>query len=51
MKQVSERVNKWGNSLGIVLPREVVDSEKIKEGLEINIAIQSRNEMTVGELF
>ena len=51
MDQISTKVKKWVNSLGIILPKNIVDSEKIKEGLEVNITIQSRNKMTVRGLF
>lgn len=51
MEQVNTKVKKWGNSLGIILPKSLVDAENIKEGLEINIRIQPRNKMTVGDLF
>ena len=31
---------KWGSSLGIVLPKEVVDAKKIKENKEIIIEVK-----------
>ncbi len=51
MEQISAKVKKWGNSFGVILPKNVIDKEQIKEGIEINITIQSKNKMTVGDLF
>jgi len=50
MEKVKTVVRKWGNSFGVILPREVVDTERIKEGTEITITIESNNKMTVGDL-
>ena len=51
MERIRTMVRKWGNSLGVILPREVVEKEKLREGLEISIAITPKNTTTVGELF
>ena len=32
-------VKRWGNSMGIVLPKEVVEKEKLKENKKITISI------------
>ncbi len=39
MAEVHARVKKWGNSLGIVLPKEIVNSEHLKENQEITVWI------------
>jgi len=36
---VEVRLKKWGNSIGIILPREVVDKENLKEKDKILINI------------
>ncbi|MFQ5531823.1 MAG: AbrB/MazE/SpoVT family DNA-binding domain-containing protein [Candidatus Nanoarchaeia archaeon] len=51
MERITTKVKKWGNSLGVILPKKVVNSENIKEGLEVNITIQPKNKMTVKDLF
>jgi len=51
MELINTKVKKWGNSFGIILPKKVVDSEGIKEGIELKISIQPKNKMTVRELF
>ncbi|MBN2142056.1 AbrB/MazE/SpoVT family DNA-binding domain-containing protein [Candidatus Woesearchaeota archaeon] len=36
---IDVKVRKWGNSMGIVLPKEFVKENNIKEGEEIGIAV------------
>lgn len=50
MEHVTAKVKKWGNSLAIIVPKEIVRSERIKEGLQVNITIQPKNILTVEEL-
>tara|TARA_Y100000031_G_C8183023_1_gene367466 strand:+ start:156 stop:365 length:210 start_codon:yes stop_codon:yes gene_type:complete len=33
------KVKQWGNSLGIILPKEVVDKRELKKGEEVLIEI------------
>lgn len=37
---VKTKVKCWGNSLGVVLPKAVVDAEELKEGEEVEITIR-----------
>lgn len=50
MEKIKTTVKKWGNSFGIILPKKVVDTEKLKEGIEITITIEPNSKMTVGDL-
>ena len=50
MESIKTRVKKWGNSLGVILPIEVVNKEKIKEGTEISLTIEPSDRMNVEEL-
>lgn len=50
MEEIKVRARKWGNSFGFVLPREVVEDKKIREGSEISIIIEPVSAMTVGDL-
>ncbi len=50
MERVKTKVRKWGNSFGVVLPKKVVNTENLKEGVEITITVEPRNKMTVGDL-
>lgn len=51
MEQVDVRVKRWGNSFGIVLPIKVVEKEKLSEGKEIIITIQSKEKTKVKDVF
>jgi antitoxin MazE len=42
------RVSKWGNSLAVRLPAEVVQALELKEGDRIQIRIAGRREFEVG---
>ncbi|MBI2631681.1 AbrB/MazE/SpoVT family DNA-binding domain-containing protein [Candidatus Pacearchaeota archaeon] len=50
MEQINVKVKKWGNSFGVVLPIRIVEKERLKEGSEITLTMQSRKKMTVGDL-
>ncbi len=50
MEKINTKIKKWGNSFGVILPKNIVDSENLKEGLEVNIIIQPNNTMTVADL-
>ena len=39
-------VKKWGNSLGIVLPREFVDKKKINENDEVLVEVVKRADLS-----
>jgi antitoxin component of MazEF toxin-antitoxin module len=34
------KVRCWGNSLGIVLPKTLVDAEELKEGEEVEVTVR-----------
>ena len=42
---------KWGNSLGIIIPRSVVESEKIKEHDQIQFLIIKESKNVLRETF
>ena len=37
---VKTKVKCWGNSLGIVLPKALVDEEELKEGEEVEVTVR-----------
>lgn len=51
MEKVNATVKKWGNSFGIILPRNVIESQELKEGSNINIIIQPKNITKVKDIF
>jgi len=51
MEQINAKVKRWGNSLGIILPREVVTKEKLDEGTEIEILVVPKHATKVKDVF
>lgn len=43
MIQCEITTRRWGNSLGMIIPREIVDQEKIKENEQIRVLILKQN--------
>ena len=39
METIVVKARKWGNSIGVALPKKVVQSEGIKEGQEVTLTI------------
>ncbi len=37
---VKTKIKCWGNSLGVVLPKALVDEEELKEGQEVEITVR-----------
>lgn len=50
MEQITVKAKKWGNSIGIVIPRFIVEKEKIDEDEDVTITIHQRKAITAGEL-
>ena len=51
METTNAKVKKWGNSLGIIIPKNVLDNENIEEGSEIEISVRSKNKTKVKDIF
>lgn len=51
MVLIESQVNKWGNSLGIVIPKEVVDKEGIKENEKVRFLIVKDSRNVLKETF
>lgn len=51
MEQIKTKIKKWGNSFGIILPKDFINKEKLGEGESIEIAVKTKNKQTVGEVF
>ena len=39
METIEAKTKKWGNSLGIVIPKEIVKKEKIREGQKVKVLL------------
>lgn len=51
METTKAMVRKWGNSLGIVLPKEIINKQNIKEGSELEILINLKTKTKAGDIF
>jgi antitoxin component of MazEF toxin-antitoxin module len=51
MESINVRVKRWGNSFGVVLPREIIDRENVKEGAEIEISIRAKHKTKARDIF
>lgn len=51
MKTTNVKVKKWGNSLGIVIPKDILNDEDIKEGSELEITIRSKQKTKAKDIF
>ncbi|MHB8568404.1 MAG: AbrB/MazE/SpoVT family DNA-binding domain-containing protein [Nitrososphaerales archaeon] len=34
------RIKRWGNSFGVIIPREIVEKEGLEEGEEVEISVR-----------
>ncbi|MEI6732114.1 MAG: AbrB/MazE/SpoVT family DNA-binding domain-containing protein [archaeon] len=50
MEQISARLRKWGNSFGVVIPSDVVARQKLKEGSEVTLNLNSKKKSTGKDL-
>lgn len=41
---------KWGNSLGVIIPKDILEAEGVKEGEEIEISVIKRKQSAIWEL-
>tara|TARA_Y100000034_G_scaffold124581_1_gene172947 strand:- start:1017 stop:1259 length:243 start_codon:yes stop_codon:yes gene_type:complete len=48
--EIKTITRKWGNSIAVVIPRNIVDKQRIREDQEITITIE-RKRPKAGELF
>jgi antitoxin component of MazEF toxin-antitoxin module len=39
------KIKSWGNSLGIILPKALVDAEELKEGEEVEITVRKTSDI------
>ena len=51
MEKVNVVVKKWGNSFGIILPKDLIESQELKEGSNIEVIIQPKNITKVKDIF
>ena len=49
METIRTKVRKWGNSFGVVIPKDIIKDKGFREGEEISVSIQGKG-WTVGEV-
>ena len=49
--EIATTTRRWGNSLGVIIPNEVVINERIQEGQDIIIDIVSEKKTTGADIF
>lgn len=45
--KVQTILRKWGNSMGIVIPKDIIEKEKLREGEEVTVIIENKNDLNV----
>ena len=50
MVNITTKLKRVGNSLGIIVPSDVVDSNKLKEGEELFVSIHINEVSSVGQM-
>lgn len=50
MEQLKTTLRRWGNSFGVVVPKDIVERQKLKEGIEITVTFEPKRAMTGGDL-
>ncbi|MBI4918671.1 AbrB/MazE/SpoVT family DNA-binding domain-containing protein [archaeon] len=43
MQEVESRLRNWGRSVGVVIPKKIIDQEKLKEGDEVKLFLIKKN--------
>lgn len=51
MEQIKTTIRKWGNSFGVVIPKEIINREGLSEGSETFVSIQPKKFTTAGDIF
>ena len=45
MVNIEVKAKKWGNSFGIIIPKDVAEKEHIKEGQKLNLIILKKSDV------
>lgn len=48
---IKGKLKKWGNSFGIIVPKEIVNSENLREGQEVDFLVVKKNKNVLRETF
>lgn len=50
MEQIKTKIKKWGNSFSVIIPKDIINREGLKEDNEVFITVQPKKYTTVGDL-
>ena len=51
MEEIKVRLRKWGNSIGVVIPQEVLKNNNKKEGDEVTLLLPKQDANVLREMF
>ncbi len=51
METVEVIAKKWGSSIGVIIPKDVAEKEKIKEGSKLKIIIRKPAKVDMNKVF
>lgn len=51
METVVAKARKWGNSIGVILPKDVVEKVGIRDGSEVELLVGKKEKNILRELF
>jgi antitoxin component of MazEF toxin-antitoxin module len=43
--QAKSKLKRWGNSFGVVLPKDIVEKEGLREGEEVEISVRRASDI------
>ena len=44
--QSKAKLKRWGNSFGIVIPKEIIEKEGLREGEEVEISVRKSSDLS-----
>ena len=51
METIDVKVKKWGNSFGVVIPKEIIINNNLKEGSDVELLVRAKNKTKVKDVF
>lgn len=51
MMEIKTKTKKWGNSIGILIPKEAIRKENIKPDQEVTVLISAKPITKAGDIF
>ncbi len=51
MQHMKTKVKKWGNSFGVMIPKDLMKKEHLREGSDIELTFNTANKTKVKDIF